>query len=107
MALDATGLAADLAEIEADMPTSVTITHRTKTQTVVASVGEMSAGESASEEGIIGEDTTPVTIRTALLAWVPVPGDVVTIGGVRHSVATVRHTDGDIAYTLDCVGITK
>lgn len=90
------------------MPTAITIASGRRRQTVAsASVGEISAGESGSEEGIIGEDTTPITVRTALLEWTPTPGALVTVGATTMRVVRVRNVDGDIALTLDCEGITK
>jgi len=108
MSLSATELAADLTEIEADLPSSCVITQGKRRQSVaLCTLGDIQAGQTATEEGVFGEDTTPVTIRTALLSWVPTPGALIEAASRKLRVMRVRYVDGDIAMTFECENETK
>jgi hypothetical protein len=107
MTIAAAEFDADLADIEADMPTTCVISQGKRRQTVVCTVGEIAAGETGTEEGVFAEDGTPVIIRTALLVWLPTSGALVSAAGRKLRVRTVRSVDGDAAITLDCVAETQ
>jgi hypothetical protein len=106
--LTAAELDADLADMEADMPTVCVITQGKRRQTVaVCSVGEIAAGSALTDEGVFAEDSTPITIRTVSLAWTPTEGATVETAGRKLRVVRVRHVDGDAAITLECEAVTK
>ena len=99
---------ADLADMEADMPTVCVITQGTRRQTVAtSSLGEIAAGEMLTDEGVFAEDGTPVVIRRSLLAWMPTAGALVDVAGRKLRVMRVRSVDGDAAITLECEAKTK
>lgn len=108
MALSQTELDADLAEMIGDMPTACTITQGKRRQVLSAcAVGEIAAGETLHEEGIMPDDSTPIVIRRAGLAWVPAAGALVETAGRTLRVIRVRYMDGDAAIMLECEAQTK
>ena len=90
------------------MPQTVTFIARGKApMTVSAAVGESSANEALSDEGVFDVDSISVTVLRSALAWVPKVGDRCDSGGTRHRVKSVGSVDGDVSLTFALEEVAK
>lgn len=98
MSITAAELDADLVEIVADFPQSVTIAGGT----YACVADELTVGRSPDEAGIFSDDAIEIHVRTALFTVRPVAGATVTYGGRVLRVASVRTAADDNMVTLVC-----
>ena len=93
-------LQADLDDMIADLPTSVTANGETHN----CVVGDITSGDELETAGII--DSNAFVVFISLDDWTtpPVEGKRVTIGGVNYRVATISDSPDGISRQLACVG---
>jgi hypothetical protein len=87
----------DLAEITADLPTTVVIGGTSYT----ASVTPVNRGERLGMAGTYGDEAVTVTLRVSVLA-APSVGTAVTIGANAYRVVTVVTCPSGTVYDLVC-----
>lgn len=98
MTLTAAELDADLVEILADFPQSVTIGG----ETYACAADDLTVGRTPDEAGIFSDDAIEIHLRTALFTARPVAGSTVTYGSRVLRVASVRTSADDNLLTLVC-----
>lgn len=103
MALTDTLLDADLEDIIADYPQSVTW----KGAAYVCAADDLTKGRRGGEAGIFSEDTLNIHIRTALFTGArPRDGEQVTYGGNAYRIVSTKTGPDDLMITLNCEEIT-
>jgi len=93
--------AADLREVEADVPQTVTIAG----QTVAATVSGVGAGYRVdSPEGWHADIALTATVRQSLLPAAPTQGGRLTFGGKAYRMVRVTPDDAgiDAAWLIEC-----
>ena len=98
MSLTSAELDADLVEIIADFPQSVSIGG----STYACAADDLTVGRSPDEAGVFAEDTIEIHVRTARFTSRPVAGSTLTYGGRVLRVASVRTAADDNLLTLVC-----
>lgn len=96
-------LDADLTEIIADFPQSVTW----KGAAYVCAADDLTKGRRGGEAGIFSEDTLNIHIRTALFTGArPRDGEQITYDGATYRIVNTKTGPDDLMITLNCEEIT-
>lgn len=102
MTITTAQLDADLDEMIADLPTSLTISGLVTGTAVNCVATDLNRGSGAEMAGLMAEDGVSFVVPTAAFTTRPVKGNKCTAGGVQYRVKNVITHADDVAITLEC-----